>query len=178
MNSFRQFLSYLNESISLTETSFGTKKPFDDKRFNRSSDYIYTFFEHENQIVVVSYDDNHSLNFGILKNGESIVSKSESNFSFKNMLNFYGKVLYVFNEMVKQYNISMFIVYSAPSELQLKRLYDKFATNKQIISVLSSIGFKHYEKKTVEEFHGTTFEVHQFSKPRIEVLKTQLGVKK
>lgn len=161
------FSDFLCESIKKTETEFGSKKPFTNKQFNKSENYVYTFFEHENQTVVVSYDDNKSLNFGILKNGEAVMSHEEKLFHFKNMQQFYGKTIYVFEKMVEHFNIKSFIVYASPFEPKLNKIYNFFVKNKNIQQLISSIGFTHYEEREVEEYDGTKFKVHSFSKNKI-----------
>lgn len=161
---FDDILNLIIERIQITETDFGTKKPFKDYHFNRQDDYIFTFFEHEDQVVVVSYDDNKSLNFGILKDGEVVMSHSESSFHFKRIQEFYGKILYIFSRMVQEFNIKTFIVYASPFEPKLKKIYDNFAKNSNIQSLLKGMGFSNYRLTDVEEYDGTTFKVHQFSK--------------
>lgn len=130
--------------------------------------FIYTFFEHENEIINVSYDDNKSLNFSILKNGESMMSHTESEFHFVRMQELYGKILYIFDKMVQNYNIKTFIVYSSPFEPKVKKIYDNFAKNSNIKNILASMGFKHYRYTDVEEYDGTKFKVHQFSKNNLK----------
>lgn len=106
---FQNLLDILTEKIRITSVEFGNKKPFTNKIFSNTADEIFTFFVHEDQIAVVSYEkETKAFNFSILENNEANSRQSISEIHFKNMQNFYGEVLYVFDKLCKEYNINEF----------------------------------------------------------------------
>jgi hypothetical protein len=162
LNKFKEFLI---EKIEITKVEFGNKKPFNNNKFSTDSgDNIFTFFKHEDAIVLVELNGK-SFNFGILENDGSInLQHSNTKFNFKNIQQFYGEILYVFNELITRYYIDQFIVYSHPNETKVVKLYKSFATNKNIQSILKSMGFNYRTYKQTED--DFTFEIHHFYKSK------------
>ncbi len=98
----KNFKEFLLEKISIVKTDFGNKYNFTNQNFSKGYDGIYTFFQHERQEIVVEYTINRSLNFVILdKKGEANYLHSISEVKIKNIQEFYGKILYIFNKMVE-----------------------------------------------------------------------------
>ena len=162
---YYSILNILTEKINITKIDFGSKKPFTDTLFNENSHEIYTFFLHENEIVVVSYNKNNkALIFSILENGETNVRHTQSNISFKHMQTFYGEVLYVFEQMYKKYNIKEFVIFAAPFEKRVEQIYNTFSKNSHIQSIFKNMGFE-YETYTHKD-GGFLFKIHHFYKSK------------
>ena len=161
LNKFKEFLI---EKIDIVETNFGDKYNFTNHNFSKGFDGIYTFFQHEGHEIVVEYTNHNSFNFAILdKKGEANYLHSQSNIKIKNIQEFYGKILYIFSEMVKKYNIDFFKIYSHPKEQKTSRLYANFVKNPHLKEIIKSLGFNHFSEKNEEE-DGIKFKVYFFAK--------------
>jgi hypothetical protein len=164
---FNKILMLLSEKIEITETLFGSNKEHDNKSFEITNNEIITYFNHEDKIIIVSFDKNlNSLNFSIVGNDKSVIFKhTDKEFTIKNMSSLYGKILYIFDKIVIKFNIVDFIVYSIDTEPKLVKMYNTFAKNNNIKSILNSLGFTGYKNKIIDQ-DGHKFIIHQFSKER------------
>lgn len=160
---FNKILQLLTEKIKITETDYGNKYNFTNRKFSREHGDIFTFFIHEGHEVVVELALD-SLNFAILdKRGEANYLHTQSNIRIKNIQEFYGKILYVFRDMVKEFNIDYFKIYAHPTEIKTSKLYNSFVKNPNLIDIVKNIGFKYSKIEEVED-SGHTFKVYMFSK--------------
>ncbi len=165
---FRRFKFFLTEKINFVQTDYGNKYNFTNRRFTKEHGDIFTFFLHEGNEVVVELSG-ESLNFAILdKRGEGNYQHSRSDVRIKNIQEFYGKILYIFRDMVKDYNIDFFKIYAHPTEYKTSKLYSAFIRNPSLMSIIKGMGFEYFYEKTQEE-DGLKFKVYFFSKSKKEI---------
>lgn len=165
MSIFNEVLCFLTEKIIIRGVYFGTIPPYINNKFDvDDNDEIYTFFVHEDQVVVVSYTkSSKSLNFGLMERTGPNLHISKSEISFRYMQSFYGEVLYVFKKMCEEFNITEFIIYSDPYETKTAKIYDTFSKNAHMLSLVKSLGFNYYKVYNTKQ-DDRTFKIHQFSK--------------
>lgn len=162
-----RFFEFITEKIVSTETEYGNKKPFNNKQFSQQDDEIFTFFQHENVVIVVSYERGGSISFGILQNNESNKLHSETSVSFSRIQEFYGKLIYTIIQMINNFNITKFYFYSSPFEPKVEKLYKTFVKNPNIQSIFKTMGFEYTENKITQ--NGNTFIVHNFNNSKISI---------
>lgn len=167
---FHKILNILLERITSTSVNYGSKYPFDNSLFIKNDNELTTFFEHEDNIIVVFYDtQSKSINFSILDNsGLANMSHKASNVNFRYIQQFYGKLIYVISEMIQKIHISEFIFYSSPLEAKVEKLYDNFCHNTNVKTILQSLGFINYKQSIIIE-NDLKFVVHQFSKDKFKI---------
>jgi hypothetical protein len=168
MLSIDKVYNMLFERIEITVTDYGDRKPFTNQQFSQDSEELFTYFVHEQKIIVVSFNKIHfSFNFFVLdKDNRAITNHSHSEITFKRMQSFYGKLLFILREVIERYGIKHFMIYSDPSEKSYE-LYKTFANNVYLINIVKSFGFKYFKKDTVtSQESNIPFEIYHFFNDR------------
>lgn len=143
-----KFTKFLLEAFSICATEYGTD--FKNKEFKKSNlgntDLYTTFFEHEGvKAKTIWYSDSGEFAFQVAvgeRNGRPDwkMHPSKKEITFKNMVQFYCKILFIVKEMVDKLDIKV-LSYTA-SEGRLETLYSRIFSSESFKTITDAYGFE------------------------------------
>jgi hypothetical protein len=147
MKRFKEFLT----EIKITPTAIEHGSDYKNGEFRTIGSLYVTYFMYEGiKAKFLYYSDNGELAYGVFSEEEKQwrLKPSSTSIHFKNMFKFFGILLYLMEELIKQYDVKI-IKFSA-SEERLEKFYELLNRDKGIIELFYSLGFTKRTKKTGE----------------------------
>jgi len=134
----KRFKEFLTEMFSIRETAFGIDTK--DGKIHESNLGYSTYLEYEGiKVKVLISKKLHTLVYGVFSEEKDkwILEPSKSNISFKNMLDFYSKIIYISLQVLKKSGLAD--INFTRADDRLEQLYSKMVKSKSFINLLDSL---------------------------------------